>query len=307
MDKKYYLLIVIFFAWACKEKMTEEEIYSIGQIACKKSAPFINQLGLNPNTSAFSTTEKRVKGLVLLQFDGEDNHYKIYQDSSWKKFGYLGSIATDNLGNIYTSPIPVVNTLDVPIDSMNKIYKVDASTGKMNVFLHLPKPILTSNSVPFGVLGNYFDCHAKKLYVASVAGSTNNNEAGVIYVIDVASKLIIDSLKGIDAMGLFVGGNTGKKLIYIGKARTSEIVTIELDKEGKFKGKNAQAIFSLDGLGPRGNDRARKIRYDKYGNLIVNGLDFAFNLAAQSETPETVYKFSYDDIEKKWMFNKVVD
>lgn len=292
---------------SCKDEMSEDEIYAIGQTACKKTAPFISSLGFNPNTSAFSTTEKRVKGLVLLQFEAGNTNYKIYQDSSWKKFGYLGSIATDDLGNVYTSPIPVVNTLDVPIDSMNKIYKVDASTGKMEMFLNLPKPILASNSVPFGVLGNFFDCHAKKLYVASVAGSTSDNEAGVIYVIDLASKIIIDSLKGIDAMGLFVGGNTGKKLLYIGKARTSEIVTIELDKEGKFKGKNVQTIFSLDGLGPRGNDRARKIRYDKYGNLIVNGLDFAFNLAAQSETPETVYKFSFDDIEKKWVFNKVME
>jgi hypothetical protein len=309
MNKKYIAVVVSILALSCKEKMTDEEIYSIGQINCKKSAPFIGKLGFKPNASAFSTTEKRMKGLVLIEFPANKTDtlgYKMYQDSSWKKFGFLGSISIDEFGNMYTSPIPMVNTLDIPIDSMNRLYKVDANTGKMDILLRLPKANITASSVPFGILGNYYDCHAKKLYISSVSGSTMDNEAGTIYVIDLITNTIIDEYKGIDAMGLFVGGNTGKKMLYIGKARTSEIATLELDKEGKFTSNKLESVFSLDGLGPRGNDRAKKIRSDKLGNLIVNGLDFAFNLAAQSETPETIYKLVYDDVEEKWKFHSIL-
>ena len=310
MNKKNIaLLAVSILVLSCKEKMTEEEIYSIGQINCKTSAPFISKLGFKPNSSAFSTTEKRIKGLALIEFPTKKTEtlgYRIHQDSSWKKFGFLGSISIDEFGNMYTSPIPMVNTLDIPIDSMNRLYKVDANTGKMDILLRLPKANISATSVPFGILGNYYDCHAKKLYISSVSGSTMDNEAGTIYVIDLITNTIIDEYKGIDAMGLFVGGNTGKKMLYIGKARTSEIVTLELDKEGKFTSNKLQPVFSLDGLGPRGNDRAKKIRSDKFGNLIVNGLDFAFNLAAQSETPETLYKLVYDDVERKWKYHSIL-
>ena len=310
MNKKSIAVIAVsIFVLSCKEKMRDEEIYSIGQINCKKSAPFISKIGFKPNASAFSTTEKRMKGLVLIEFPANKSDtlgYRIYQDSSWKKFGFLGSISIDEFGNMYTSPIPTVNTLDIPIDSMNRLYKVDANSGKMDILLRLPQASISATSVPFGILGNYYDCHAKKLYISSVSGSTMDKEAGVIYVIDLITNTIIDEFKGIDAMGLFVGGSTGKKMLYIGKARTSEIVSLELDKEGKFTSNKLQTVFSLDGLGPRGNDRAKKIRSDKFGNLIVNGLDFAFNLAAQSEIPETVYKLVYDDVEGKWKFHSIL-
>lgn len=309
MKKIFICICSVIVVVSCKEKMSEQEIYSIGKTPCRKPAAFIKQIGFDPNTSAFSTTEKRVKGLVLVQFPktvADSNSYKIYQDSSWKQFGFMGSITTDDKGNVYTAPIPMVNTLETPIAEMNKVYKVDANTGKMQLFYELPKPIVTAGTVPFAVMGNFFDCHSKKLYVSSVAGSTREKESGSIYVIDLTTNKVIDELKNIDAMGLFVGGTTGKKLLYFGNARASTIQCVELDKEGKFETKKPETILSLDGLGPRGNDRARKIRCDKYGNLIVHGLDFAFNLAAQSDRPETVYQFNYSDDEKKWTFYSIL-
>lgn len=303
----YFLLITI--AVSCKEKLSSDELNEIGITPCRKLAPFIKTLGFDGNRSAFSTTQKNTKGIVLIEAPKNvtETNFRIHQDSSWKQFGYLGSITTDNDGNVYTANIPVVNTLEVPVNEMNKVLQIDAKTGKLQVFCELPKPNAKDEIVPFGILGVYFDCHGKKLYVSSVSGSTRDKENGVIYVIDIASKKVVDELKGYDAMGLFVGGTTGEKRLYFGKARNSKVLSVELNKEGLFENKTKIATeVDLDNLGPRGTDKARRIRYDKSGNLLLFGVDFNYSLAAQGDKPETIYQFNFDEVEKKWIFYKIL-
>lgn len=294
---------------SCANKMTEEEIAQIGIAPCRKPASFIKKLGFNPNSSAFSTNEKNMKGIVLIEFPQNplDTIRKFYQDSSWKQFGYMGSITTDDAGNTYTAGIPMVNTLDLPIKEMNKVYKIDAITGKMNLFCTLPKPDSTEGIVPFAILGVYFDCHAKVLYVSSVAGSTRDVENGILYAIDISSAKVIDELRGYDAMGLFVGGLNNEKRLFFGSSRKPVINSIELNKTGLFKNKDVKQELSLDNLGPRGSDKARRIRYDKAGNLIIYGIEFNYSLAAQSNKPETGYQFNYNEEEKKWIFEKILN
>ena len=300
----------MFFLASCTDKMTEEEIAQIGITSCRKPAPFIKQTGLDPTVSAFSTNEARMKGVVLVQFQknaSDTASKKIYQDSTWKQFGNMGSLTTDDNGNIYTAPLPVVNNLDFRISELNKIYKIDNTTGKLDLFLNLPKPDTSVEIVPYAVLGVYFDCHGKKLYVASVSGSTRDEEKGVIYVVDINTKKIIDQLKGYDAAGVFVGGTTGEKRLYFGSARKPNVYSIALTKEGKFKNTAIKTELTLDQLGSRGNDKARRIRYDRYGNLIIYGVEFNYSLAAQTNKLETGYQFNYDENDKKWNLFKILN
>ncbi|MCX6208027.1 MAG: hypothetical protein NTZ59_00650, partial [Bacteroidetes bacterium] len=233
--------------------------------------------------------------------------FKVYQDSSWKQFGFMGSLTTDETGNVYTANIPMVNNLDVPILAMNKVYKIDAQTGKMNLYCTLPKADSSEGIVPFGVLGVYYDCHGKKLYAATVSGSTRDNEKGVIYVVDIATAKVVDELKGYDAAGVFVGGTTGEKRLYFGSTRGSKVYSTALNKDGIFTNKKSiNTELNLDNLGSRGGDKARRIRFDKSGNLLIYGVEFNYSLAAQSEKPETEYQFNYDENEKKWVFYKIV-
>lgn len=310
MKKILFIISTIALITSCKEKMSEEEIYSIGIKSCRKPAAFIKQLGFDISRSAFSTTHNKYKGVVLVQVPAnptDTNGFKLYQDSSWKQFGHMGSLTTDDNGNTYTANIPVVNNLDVAIMEMNKIYKINAATGKMELFCTLPKADSTEGIVPYGIMGLYYDCHAKKLYVSTVSGSTRDVEKGKIYVIDVATAKIIDELKGVDAIGVFVGGNTGEKRLYFGAARSSKLFSTELNKDGTFANpKKINTDLTLDNLGPRGYDKIRRIRYDKYGNLLMYGIEFNFSLAAQSEKPETGYQFNYDDVDKKWVFKKIM-
>ena len=57
--------------------------------------------------------------------------------------------------------------------------------------------------------------------------------------------------------------------------------------------------LSLNGYGPRGDDKARKIKFSN-GTMLVNGISFNYNLQASSEKPETLYSFRWNINNKKW-------
>ena len=290
---------------SCQESISDEEIATIGRTKNKKPAAFIQRLGFNPNQSAFSSAVHQMKGIVLLQaVPAFKDSFLKYQHPTWSQYGWMGSITSDDSGNLYTAPIPFVNSLDNGLSTINTIYKIDQQTGEMNLFFKLPIPDSVAGVIPFGVMGLYYDSHGKKLYVSSIAGSTSDDEKGVIYILDIENKTIADKITGIDAMGLFVGGNTGEKKLYFGKCRSSEIHSIKLNKSGSFVSKPVLEI-NLDQLGPRGNDKARRIRYDNNGNLVVYGIDFNYSLAANSDKIETIYKFVYNPTDKKWLNTEI--
>lgn len=288
---------------SCNEKMDEDEVAQIGISICQKQPQFLTSTGLNPKRCAFSTSEKKMKGLVLVQIpenNADTANRKTWQHPSWSRFGYMGSISTDDNGNVYTIPIPVINELENPADKQNIIYIVENAGGEMKPLVNLPIPESRGDENAFGLLGIYFDCHARILYAASVAGSTRDKEQGVIYAIDPVDGKIIDRLTGYDAMGLCTGGITGQKRLYFGSSRTSDIYSVELTKTGKFVS-SAKKEFTLDLSGPRGDDKARRIRFEKNGYLTVYGVEFNYNLTAPTEKQETIYHFRYDEEEKKWL------
>lgn len=298
------IVLASFLFFSCEKKMTEQEVVRIGFPINKKQAPYTKLAGFESMQMALSTNEVNVTGLALVQYRRDDmdtTKHKIWQHPSWKKMGHMGSITSDANGNSFTAPIPVINTLDRNLSNINVIYYVDNNTGELKTLINLPKPDSSATVVPYGVLGLYYDDHSKKLYASSVAGSTRDQEKGVIYVIDTEKKEIVDKLEGVDAMGLIVLGYTGVKKLYFGLARKPLIKSIELDREGKIIGDLEEEI-SLAQMGPRGNDKARRLRMDKNGNFIIFGLDFNFNLAAQTKKPETVYSFNYMPDVKKWVF-----
>lgn len=302
---RLFTLLTIYFSvslFSCKEKMEDEEILQIGITPCQQQPQFLNITGLDPKRIAFSTSEKKIKGLALVQMP--QNMYdtagrKSWQHPSWAKNGFMSSITTDEKGNAYTSPSPVINVLDNPLEKQNIIYKVSSMDGEMKPLVDLPMEELKGNTNAYGLLGLFYDCHGKILYASSVAGSTKDKENGVIYAIDPTVGKITDKLTGRDALGLCVGGITGEKRLYFGSSRSSDIYSVELTKNGRFTGP-VKKEFTLDLLGPRGDDKARRIRFDKNGNLLIFGIEFNYNLTAPTEKQETVYRFSYDEGENKW-------
>ncbi len=296
------LLITGFFS--CGEKMPGEEVTSIGITTCQAQPAYVKATGLNPARSALSSSEKKIMGLVLVEIPANPADAagrRTWQHPTWKQFGWMGSITTDDKGNAYTAPAPVINVLNNPTDKQNTIYKVNTQTAEMSALASLPLTDSITHENAYGVLGLFFDCHAHKLYASSVAGSTRSSEKGILYLIDPESGKVEDRITGTDALGLCVGGITGTKRLYYGSSRTPDIFSVELDKAGRFKG-SARKEFSLDLLGPRGDDKARRIRFDKNGDMLIFGVEFNFNLTAPTEKQETLYRFRYDEESKEWKY-----
>jgi hypothetical protein len=293
-----YLLPTVFLS--CKEEVVDYQNND-----CRAQAPFIKKLGFDPSASALSTSEIRNMGLFLLQNNvvGDTSHggKKMYQHPSWKKAGWLGPIQVDPQGNTFVAPVPHINLIDNPPYKQNIVYKVDAQAGEMNAFATLPAASMDSTDNPYGILGFAYLCESNTLYVSSVQGSTRAKEIGCIFALDASTGEIIDQLKNFDALGMGISYITGKRVLYVSSARNSNVYSTTLTKEGKFSSKPTLA-FSINDLGPRGDDKVRRIKFDKKtGTMQLFALEFNFNLTAPTEKQQSLYNFSWSENEQKWI------
>jgi hypothetical protein len=289
---------ITYFLSSCKEEVVDYQSNN-----CKANPLFIQGFGYQPKYSYLSTSDEKVMGLVLIESTQPGNPKapisKKMQHPSWLTGGWLAPILITQTGDIYTAPAPFINILNNPISNNNTIYKVDSKTGVMDVYLKLPAADSINTDNPFGIIGMALLCETNTLYVSTLAGSKRHKENGHVYAIDLNTKKIIDQINNIDVMGMGISYITGKRKLYFGTGRSSDVFEITLNKEGKFSGKPTLA-FTLQDLGTRGDDKVRKIRTDGNGNLLVHGMEFNYNLIAPREKQETLYKFMYNEEEKKW-------
>ncbi len=295
------LLPIVFLS--CKEEVVDFQTNE-----CKSQPAFLKSIGFDPNRVAYSTSENRKMGIHLIQFnvagDTSNGGKKLYQHPTWKSAGWLGPILIDPQGNCFVGPIPVINLLDNPPAKQNIIYKVDALSGEMKPYMELPVAENISVTNPYGILGFTYLCESNTLYVSTVQGSTREKEMGVIYAIDIASKKIIDRITNTDALGMGISYITGKRKLYFGSARTSDVFSISLSKEGKFSS-NPSLDISISDIGPRGDDKARRIKFDKTTSYMqVYAVEFNYNLTAPTEKQENIYSFAWNEETQKWLNNK---
>ncbi len=247
--------------------------------------------------SFFSTSERFIKGLVLV--DGAEKT-RTWQHPTWQQFGWLAAIHYDGKGNIYTVPAPRINVLDNKPADQNRVLKVDSLTGVMSALTTLPAAGPVNDQNPYGALGVAYDCETQLLYVSSIAGSTRSKEIGRIFALDPDSGKVVFTQDNVDAIGLHLFKLGKEKRLYYGRARDPEIWSIAVDEKGKFTG-TPRFELSMEGLGPRGDDRARRINFTPTNEMIVWGIEFSVNLVAPTEKQETQYRFIYDAKQQKWV------
>lgn len=295
----FLVLLALFVLLACKEKEVEFLAND-----CKRSPSFLSSVGFDPKYSFFSTSDIKTMGLILQQSEQPGNPQaritKTMQHPSWRSGGWLAPILVDKEGNIFTAPAPFISVLDNPIADQNTIYQVNGNTGVMDMFIKLPLTDTITVQNPFGIIGMIILCETGTLYVSTLSGSDRRHERGAIYAIDLSNKKIIDKITGTDAMGLGITYVTGKRQLFFGTGRSSDVFSVTLNEKGGFTG-SAKKEFSLEDLGPNGDDKVRRITTDEYGNLRVHGIAFDFNLKPQREKKETIYNFFFDAGSKTWV------
>lgn len=283
-----------------------------GQPDCRRSPAFTRNTNIDPLRSAFSTSNMQYVGLIYTEINlpntppqDPSQKLKVYQHPSWKMAGYFGPMIIDAAGNIFLAPLPFVNLYRNKPSQQNMLYRVDPITAALKSYFTFPTVHKPNEQNPYGILGMGYDCESKIIYASSVQGSDRTNERGRIYALKTGDKpVILDVIPDVDAFGIGIFTFEGKKRMIFGKARTPEIYMVALTPEGTFEGK-PEFVLSLEGVGARGDDRARKIRVAENGDLTINGVEFYFNLIAPSERQETPYTFRYDPRQKAWVLIKI--
>ena len=264
---------------------------------CRQLPAFIGvRTGFDPQTSYFSSSVISNMGLVLVE--QKQAGTRIFQDSSWQLAGWLGQIELDENGNLFTAPAPFINILHNPPSSQNEIFMVDSKTGRMSEFLRLPGAAADTSRNPYGVLAISYDCRTRVLYASSIAGSSESNINGVIYAINVPEKRILDSLKGIDVFGIGLNRTANNTALWLGNARTGNIERLLLSENGSFTGQ-PETAGTLTGLGPNGDDHARKLEMLDDSTLSIQAMSFNYNLIPGREKQETTYLLHVNSTDHK--------
>ncbi len=219
----------------------------------------------------------------------------------------MGAFERDQEGNIYVSPMPYVSLLDNPPETQNQIYKIDAKTGEMSLFIKLPGENQLDSRNPFGVMGLFFDCDTDSLYVTSLAGSLPLQEKGRIYQIDLKTRKILSKLENTDAIGVGVFNTKAGKRLYFGSARNSHVYSVALNAQGHFAN-NKRYEYSLSQIKGGDSTVVKRIVFsrDKQGRflMVVQEVEFGFRLFAENNPYRKKYIFAYDEEKGKWSFLK---
>lgn len=263
--------------------------------SCARTPGYFANLGFDRTRSALSSTERKFVGVVLIELSDVRNlqseRTKLYQHPSWRSAGYVGAIATDQLGNSYILPKPTVNMENNPEEHMHTVYRIDSKTGILDSFVKLPIQFHRSLQNVFGLMGSYYDCETQTLFVSSVAGSNAQQQLGQVYAIDVNTRKTTQILDSTDILGLTLRKElTGDYRLYYGSARESILYSLPLDKNF-IATAGPKMEIDINGIGPRGDDRVRKIRFQSDGSMIATGTPFFYNLTPAAINPESNYVF----------------
>lgn len=260
---------------------------------CRRSPPFVNGLGFGSGVS-LSTSERDLQGLALVEYSVQGRS-KSWQHPSWRQAGNLAAFAVDASGNVYVLPAPRVDLLINPPHLQNRIYKVDANSGEMTLLLEFPVPSLVGARNPYAGLGLAYDCDLDSLFLSSIAGSDLSTERGEVMRIALSPRLAIKHIyRGLDVFGIASMNTKDGKMLSLGHARTGALLRLPYSAQGDFVGK-AEPFASLQGLGPEGNERARRFDLLPDGSLRVSGAKFNYNLAQPSAQAAAIhYRFEWD-------------
>ncbi len=261
-------------------------------VNCEGKPKFLSKVGLAGDVT-FSTAEPGVRGLILLGAPADNSDALTrYQHQSWSGAGFLDAFVMDRNGNVYFAPSPRTGLGVKQPKNQNQIYKLDTKSGELAAYVTLPATGEPSPENPYGVLGLAYDCESNSLYAATVMGSSDANQVGSIFRIDLNTNEIAGQRDKVDAYGLAVRSTaTGKQLVF-GSPHNGEIRALNLDADGNLQGDPRTLASLADPL------RARKISFVNENEMTVQAAQFNF---AKAEIPQEIpTRFVYDAAGDTW-------
>ncbi|MEB4589934.1 hypothetical protein VSS37_02990 [Candidatus Thiothrix sp. Deng01] len=268
--------------------------------ACHAMPGFIRNTGLGGQV-AIDTQQRGYTGIRLLNAQTGQS----WSHPSWDDAGHVGAFVRDRDGNIYIAPTPEVSLAENPPALQNRIYRIDAQSGEMALWLELPSAAPPSPANPFGVMGLFYDCDTNSLYATSLAGSKPGQALGRVYRIDVARQQVVGQLENTDAIGVGVFNGVQHKRLYWGSARSSDVYSVALDANGDFTS-DVRHEFALATLSGGNTTSVRKIEFgkDRQGQYLLQAkeVEFGFRLMAENNLHRRIYLFRYGPADDKWSF-----
>jgi hypothetical protein len=264
------------------------------QKRCARSPRFLKQKGI-PQPVLIDLSQKEYTGIALLYGHG---FKQALHPKSWERFEHLGTYAVDKKGNIFLAPMPFISISPSTFSYQQNIYRLDSDTGALSVWMHLSDIHPGANN-PFGIISLVYDCDDHTLWVSAIDKSDYQTQKGRIYHIDIASKSILDTYEGFDALTLSLLHTQKGKYLLAGSARDNGVYAFALSK-GHIE-KPVQ-LFTL----PDTNLHVRKIKHKGKNLLELQAIPFTYTLIVQTDTEDRTYYLAHkNDTNTTWNFLRI--
>jgi hypothetical protein len=266
--------------------------------ACRALPAFTANPELGLEGGMALATDRSQMGLVLLTTRQPD---QPYQHPTWDDAGFLGAIAYDRDGNIYVAPTPRLSLADNPLAGATTLWRVASASGEMAPFATLPGAASERN--PFGALGLSYVCDLHRLYAGHVIGSTPTSERGGVVAIDLDDGALTPVLEETDVMGLLVVRVGAGYELYVGLARSPEVLALPLDARGAPSGP-PRLLLDLTEAGATPSERARKLRLVE-GELVADLVPFNYSLQTSAAAePNRIAAWRFDPATGAWLVSR---
>jgi len=250
------------------------------QKRCARPPHFLKQKGISQPV-LIDLSQKEYTGIALLYGRG---FKQALHPKSWERFEHLGTYTIDKKGNVFLAPIPFISITSSTFSHQQNIYKLDSDTGTLSIWMHLDEIRPGANN-PFGIISLTYDCDDHTLWVSAIDKSDYRAQKGRIYHIDIASKSLLDTYEGFDALTLSLLHTQKGKYLLAGSARDSGVYAFSLNGDHIEK---PVRLFTL----PSTNLHVRKIKSKGENLLELQAIPFTYALIAQTDTKNRTYYYA---------------
>ncbi|MCF6244009.1 MAG: hypothetical protein L3J43_03115 [Sulfurovum sp.] len=264
------------------DKVSPKETKSIGtfskQKTCAKPPQFLASMNI-PQPVIIDLSQKRFKGIALHY---GKNFSQTLHPKRWEQYEHFSTYTVDKEGNIYLVPVPFISIHPTTFNLQKNIYKLDAKTGKLSIFMHFDDVHPSANN-PYGINAITYDCDDGTLWVAAIDESDYQSQKGVIYHINIETKEILQTFEGVDVLSMSLLKSEKGKFLLLGSARDNGLYAYPII-ESKLEDK-AIKLLEL----PNANEHIRKIKVKGKNELELQSIPFSYTLIAQTAKKDRMY------------------